>query len=85
MDYPNAKDNIADTGMYKAETLSIELRVMRLKKMHRRKDLIEALKAKGDDTDDLDERGNKILKKTEYVMILHNLFMSITVNKLRMY
>jgi hypothetical protein len=85
MDDPNAKDYIADTGMSKAETLSIELRVMRLKKMHRRKDLIEALKAKGDDTDDLDERGNKILKKTEYVMILHNLFMSITVNKLRMY
>ena len=51
--------------MTKAEALAIELRVMRLKKMHRRKDIIEALKAQGDDTDDLDERGNKILRKEE--------------------
>jgi len=63
---PNSDSNFNTlTSMTKAEALAIELRVMRLKKMHRRKDIIEALKAQGDDTDDLDERGNKILRKEE--------------------
>jgi hypothetical protein len=54
-------DTLSD--MSQAERLVMELRVMRLNKLRVRKDIIAAMKAQGTDSEDLDERGNKIISK----------------------